>query len=236
MQDSAVEVASTMDSKSPTELVKVTDAKDAPPPAGVSFSKNTDKPATHEKAQKDTKSDMVFKRPKSRPKVKFTVNNLNNISESNRDSRTFSAGPTPSESKPIGTYFDSLNVKCKLTTNKGNFFSIDVQPDMRFFSYYVSTTTKEQYKTMVVENQPYVSLPSIIGYKIALYIGQLLILDLHARKVKSCFSEPFEERSVLSNLLANLMTCKLPSDVRIPLEQMAPLKDPLRPEMSSFQI
>lgn len=140
---------------------------------------------------------------------------------------------TPHQQKvnPLVHILILINIKRKLETNEGNFFSIDVQPDMRFFTYYVSTTTTEQYQTMVIENHPYVSLPSIIGYKIALYIGQLLILVLHARKTKSCFSEIFEEKSHLSALLANLMTCRLPSDVRIPLEQMAPLKDPLRPEL-----
>lgn len=166
-----------------------------------------------------------------KPNIKYSVSNLNNISEQQRDSRTFSTGPVPPESKPIGTYFDALNVSNKLVVNKGNYFTIDVQPDMRFFSYYVTTTTTDEHKTMVIDNDPYVSIPSIIGYKLALFIGQLLVLDIHARKTKSGFTDVFESNPQLSALLATLMSCRIPQDVRIPLEQMAPVKDPLRPEL-----
>lgn len=164
-------------------------------------------------------------------KIKYTVSNLNNIGLPNRSSKDFDAGPTPKEPKPIGTYFDSLEIKRKLVTDKGTFFTIDVQPDMRFFTYYAAFTTAQNHEKIVIDNFPYVSIPSLIGYKLAILTTELLIVDLHARKTKSSFSAIFEDTTILKSTLSLLMSCKVPSDVLIPLEQLAPLKDPLRPDL-----
>lgn len=75
---------------------------------------------------------------------------------------------------------------------------------MRFFTYYSAFTTAQQHEKIV---------------------------DLHARKSKSAFSTNFEDNAVLKSTLSLLMSCKVPSDVLIPLEQLAPLKDPLRPDL-----
>lgn len=171
-----------------------------------------DKPATK---QKDTKSKPIPQ------KIKYTVSNLNNIGITNRTSKDFDAGPTPTESKPIGTYFDSLEIKRKLVTDKGTFFTIDGQPDMRFFTYYSAFKTAQLHEKIVIDNFTYVSIPSLIGYKLAILTAELLIVDLHARKTKSSYSTVFEDNTILKSTLSLLMSCKVPTDVLIPLEKLA---------------
>lgn len=102
---------------------------------------------------------------------------------------------------------------------------------MRLFTYMVTFTTVSDHKETTVEDNPFISIPSLIGYKILLLTGQLLILDQQTRKSKSYFSQVFENETKYTSFLALLMNCKVPSDVSLSLEQLAPIKDPLRPDL-----
>lgn len=197
----------------------------APPKENVPPAKQEKPTDTVPVLRKDKKSNQIPQ------KIKFTVSNLNSIAQNARSSTDFDAGLTPIESKPIGTYFDSLDIKRKLITDKETFFTIDVQPDMRFFTYYSAFTTAQAHPKLVTDNHPHVSIPSIIGYKLVILTAELLIIDLYARRFKSSYSTPFLENSTLKSALSLLMSCRVPSDTLIPLEQLAPLKDPLRPDL-----
>lgn len=102
---------------------------------------------------------------------------------------------------------------------------------MRFFTYYSAFTTTQAHPKLVTDNYPHVSIPSIIGYILAILTAELLIIDFYARRIKSSCSTPFLENSTLKSALSRLMSCRVPSDTFIPLEQLAPLKDPLRPDL-----
>lgn len=205
-------------------------ASQAPPVAEPPTPKEGTLPA---KPQQLSTIQSVQRREKpSKPfpqKIKYTVSNLNSIAQTARNSKDFNAGPTPVESKPIGTYYDSLDIKRKLITDKRTYFTIDVQPDMRFFTYYSAFTTVQAHPKLVTDNYPYVSIPSLIGYKLALLTADLLIIDMHARRVKSMYSTPFQDNATLKSILSLLMSCRIPSDTVIPLEQLAPTRFRVHP-------
>lgn len=168
---------------------------------------------------------------KEKPSIKYTIDNLSSLSTGPKGLTDSAIAPRPQEPKPVGTYFNSLNIKGKLTTDKGTYFTIDVQPDMRFITFYTIYTTCEDYAGLVVDNNPFVSIPSLIGYKLILFAAQNLLFDIHARQTKSASCLPFEDSTRKASLLQTLMNCHVPTDMQLPLEQLAPTFDPLRPDL-----
>lgn len=81
------------------------------PPGADQVSKRS-KPSTIKKAPLQTSGTR-------KPTIKYTFDNLRSLSQPSTSTDTFQAPPAPTESKPVGTYFDALKVKTKLTTDKG---------------------------------------------------------------------------------------------------------------------
>lgn len=175
-----------------------------------------------------------------KPSIKFNISNLHQIATKPPAPSTSMKVNAPSEPKPVGTYFTNLRLKPRLDVDKGSTFTIDVQPDMRFMTYYVSYTTTEAHEEIVISNNPYCSVPSLIGYKLHQFIFQHLIFDIHARKTKSPYCTIFEDEARLTAYLTNTLQTKVSIDLCIPLEQLAPAFDPLRsrlefvPNMANF--
>lgn len=118
-----------------------------------------------------------------------------------------------------------------METNKGSFHTIDVQSDMRYITYYLHYSSIKTFPELVIDNNPYVSLASLIGYKLILFNAHQLILDLKCRRARSQQCAVFEDSSVLSSFLNTLMNCKIPNDLAIELQQLASVMDPLRPDL-----
>lgn len=88
-------------------------------------------------------------------------------------------------------------MKSKLETNKGSFHTIDVQSDMRFAAYYLHYTTLKMFPELVIDNNPYVYLASLIAYKLTLFNAHQLILDSKCRHSKSHHIALFEDSAVM---------------------------------------
>lgn len=198
-----------------------------------------DKPPTISAAKpqieaKSTKTDQPSK-PKPPPfkktSIKYTVTNLLQTNSPSTDAKIQHATPAPPEPKPVGTYFNNIKLKSKLETKKGSFHTIDIQSDMRFIAYYLHYTTIKSFSELVIDNNPYVSLALLIGYKLILLKTHQLILDLKCRHSKLHYSAFFEDSSKLSSFINTLMNCKISNDLAIELQQLAPVMDPLRPDM-----
>lgn len=198
---------------------------DKPQPISVT------KPTVEPKSAKVEPPSKPKPAPPKKPSIKYTITNLLQTNSPSTDAKIPQSAPTPPEPKPVGTYFNNIKLKSKLETNKGSFHTIDVQSDMRFIAYYLHYTTIKSFPELVIDNNPYVSLASLIGYKLILFNAHQLILDSKCRHSKSHYSAFFEDSSKLSSFVNTLMNCKIPNDLAIELQQLAPVMDPLRADM-----
>lgn len=169
--------------------------------------------------------------PTKKPSIKCTITNLLQTNSPSTDAKIPQAAPPPPEPKPVGIYFKNIKLKSKLETNKGSFHTIDVQSDMRYMTYYLHYSSIKAFPELVIDNNPYISLASLIGYNLILFNAHQLILDLKCRRARSPQSAVFEDSSVLSSFLNTLMNCKIPNDLATELQQLAPVMDPLRPDL-----
>lgn len=166
-----------------------------------------------------------------KPSIKYSITNLLQTSSAPHDLTVPQAVPPPPEPKPVGVYFNNIKIKSRIEVNKGSFHTIDVQSDMRFITYYLQYTSLTSFPELVVDQNPYVSLASLIGYKLILFNAHQLILDLKCRHEKSTHSLFFEDSTRMSSFVNTLMNCRIPHDLSTELQQMAPVLDPLRPDL-----
>lgn len=189
------------------------------------------KPTTEAKSTKVEQPSKPNPAPPKKPSIKYTITNLLQTNSPSTDAKFPHSTPAPPEPKPVGTYFNNIKLKSKLETNKGSFHTIDVQSDMRFITYYLHYTTIKSFPELVIDNNPYVSPASLTGYKLILFNAHQLILDSKCHHSKSHYTAFFEDSSKLSSFVNTLMNCKIPNDLAIELQQLAPVMDPLRPDM-----
>lgn len=72
------------------------------------------------------------------------------------------------------------------------------------------------------------TLPSLVAYKLTIFIGHFLISDLTYRRERSFSSAPYTKDADLMELLSTLKTCPVPQDVQTLLDHIAPVQDSQR--------
>lgn len=71
-------------------------------------------------------------------------------------------------------------------------------------------------------------MPSLVAYKLTLFIGHFLISDLTYRRERSFSSAPYTNNADLMEILSTLKTCPVPQDVQTLLDHIAPVQDSQR--------
>lgn len=99
---------------------------------------------------------------------------------------------------------------------------------MRFVTQYLMFTTSHEYPELEIRGYPYVSLPSLVAFKLTIFIGHFLISDLTYRREQSFSSAPYTNDADLMKLLSTLKTCPVPQDVQTLLGHIAPVQDSQR--------
>lgn len=89
-------------------------------------------------------------------------------------------------------------------------------------------TTAKEYPDLNIKGFPCTSLPTIVAYKLALFIGHTLICDIISCKPTSPATEDFNSNPLLLKFLHDLKFMPVPSDVKILIEYMNPVLDTQR--------
>lgn len=105
---------------------------------------------------------------------------------------------------------------------------IDVQPDLRFPLQYLMYNTAEEYPDLSTESHPYDNTFTMIAYQQLMLNAYLLICDLYSRENISYFAQGYKSDSLKSDYLSKLMSCYIPSDLEVLINNLAPTYDPQR--------
>lgn len=182
----------------------------------------------------------VILAPESQPRprfsreteVEFEIRNhtvLNTIASKYNTSVDIPDAPTV---KSKSSFYQKLDVSQRIEIDHGSPFEIDVQPDMRFATQYLMFTTSKEYPSLEVKEFPYCSLPSLVAYKLALFVGHHLISDITCKATRSLASEHYCSDPAYQTILQILKDCPIPTDVLTLLEYIAPVNDSQRSNLS----
>lgn len=207
------------DTEKSTEQSKETEIKDA---TSKSSTKKIDKPNFKKKPSKGKNADL---------KIKHTIQNLAQLNVFELPTTEPEVAPKAKEPIPVGIYFDSLKVKTEISTNVGSKFTIDVQSDTRFLTAYLHQVTNQKHQSLINTTDPYLSVPSYIGYQLSLFYIQNLVLDIKCRENLSSFATPFSSETRLINFIDSMLRCRVPPELGIELKNLAPVYDPLHTDL-----
>lgn len=104
--------------------------------------------------------------------IEFSIHNHPILETIAKKYNTAIDTPEVPEIKPTSRFYALLNTSERIEIDYGNDFQIKVQPDMRYVTQYLMfTTTSHEYPELDVKGYPYVSLPSLVAYNLAVFIG-----------------------------------------------------------------
>lgn len=166
--------------------------------------------------------------------IEYNVSNHPILETISKKNNTAVELPETPEVKPTSKFYALLNTSERIEIDYGSDFQIEVQPDMRYVAQYLMFTTSHEYAELEIKGYPYVSLPSLVAYKLTIFIGHFLISDLTYRRERSFSSAPYTNDAELMELLSTLKTCPVPQDVQTILDHIAPVQDSQRCNLKSI--
>lgn len=139
--------------------------------------------------------------------------------------------PEPPVPAPKSDFFEKLNMAAKIELNSGDYFTIDVQPDLRFPFYYSLYNTTRTFPDNDIKPYPYVSPFSLVAYEQCLLIGQLLLNDMHNRPIVSYDANSFRRNNGTKDFLDAIQAAIVPAHMEPVLQQLVGVIDPNRPQL-----
>lgn len=116
------------------------------------------------------------------------------------------------------TFFTKLDLSSRIELDHGEEFFIHVQPDLRYAVQYFMFTTAKEYPDLNIKGFP--SLPTIVAYKLALFINHILICDITSCKPTSQATEEFNNNPPLTKFLQDLKYMPVPQDVKVLIDYL----------------
>lgn len=116
------------------------------------------------------------------------------------------------------TFFTKLDLSSRIELDHGDEFFIHVQPChsrtlftyLRYVTHYFMFTTSKEYPDLNIKGFPCTSLPTIVAYKLALFIGHILICDITSCKPTSLATEEFNTNPPLTKFLQDIKFMPVP--------------------------
>lgn len=103
-------------------------------------------------------------------------------------------------------------------------------------------TTSKEYPDLNIKGFPCTSLPTIVAYKLALFIGHILICDITSCKPTSLATEEFNTNPPLIKFLQDIKFMPVPQDVKVLIDYLNPVLDTQRknlkfvPSLAGFSL
>jgi len=86
----------------------------------------------------------------------------------------------------------------------------------------------EEYPDLTTKAHPYVSTFALIAYQQLMLNAYLLVCDLYARETASYFAQSYKNDTLKSDFLSRLLSCYIPPDLELLINNLAPTYDPQR--------
>jgi hypothetical protein len=121
----------------------------------------------------------------------------------------------------IPTFFSALSTSERVEVDYDKDMQIAEQPDMRFATQFLMFITAHD-----IKGYSYGSFPSLVAYKLSLFIGHFLIGDLTYIIGRSQHASFYtNDQNLITQLLK---TCAVPEYVKTVINYVAPVKDTQR--------
>jgi len=167
-------------------------------------------------------------KPSHSTSIQFDISNKTALSDL---SKRYNPPAPPSEPVPPPkrfTYFEKLYVATRLELDHGVQHIIDVQPDLLYPLQYFMYDTPEEYPDLTTKSHICVSTFTMIAYQQLMLNAYLLIRDLYSRESISYFAQGYKSDSLKSDYLSKLLSCYIPPDLEVLINNLAPTYDPQR--------
>lgn len=215
------------------EAAKSTSAPSEAPPSTESVTPKT--PVLPElPAAKSSKLAPLTEPSSPDPKVTkfaFTIKNKRPLIRSGKAAFTGLANRKPTTTSITSDWYDRLALPAYVETDRGDRFTIDVQPDFRFPFSYIQYCTRTEFPELDTQQFPYVSTFSLIAYQQILFGGYLLGNDLYNRGRKSPNAQSFINDVDHRDYLDQLLSLHVPAYLADVLGQLAAVLDPRRTDL-----
>jgi hypothetical protein len=132
---------------------------------------------------------------------------------------------------PSDDFLSSMNLKGRVETYSGDPHTIDVQSDMRFPFHYIAYTIYKRFPALDVNPSAFVSPPLIIAYCLNQVIHHITLIDLKVRHVPSGHAILYQDDASLAQFLDFTLDLPVIDDIKLIIESLAPVRDPMHPNM-----
>jgi len=128
----------------------------------------------------------------------------------------------------VTDYFSRIQITENITTNRGPYAVIDVQPDFRYIYNYIQYNVSRIYPSLDTKAYSYVTPMTIIGYSMSLVYSQILYNDLTHRTTLSRAAANFKSDTYCNGVFDQLLKCRVPSFLEPIIKQLVATRDPRR--------
>lgn len=166
----------------------------------------------------------------------IAVYRFQNYNKNGKYSKKGMTSKPPADDKPpapsdASKWYNDMNLAQELSNDQSYPFTIDVQPDSRYQNLFFIREVQTTYPRVPQRQYAQMSQPSIIAYYNALVTATLLLLDSHIRMISSYHANNIFNNEAGKRLREMLTGLYVPPELEDMLLNLAPCKDPTRPEL-----
>lgn len=163
--------------------------------------------------------------------VNTTIENTNAQETAEQQAETMAEKLLTQGLSKDNDYLTKTDLTHQSESQKGNIFTIDVQPDFRMMFIYIINYVITIYPNFDVKASPNVTPASLIAYLQIVYIIYLLLNDLYARNKPSIWASKWKGDAKKITLLRKFLECYVPPDIFNIIKKFAALTDARRPNL-----